>query len=562
MRSFVRPPALPGALVVFCAVWLASMFLAAPSAREAAQPERRERRAPPSHAAMALFTHSDDCVACHNGLTTPSGEDVSIGATWRASMMANSARDPYWQASVRRETTDHPRQASAIQDECAACHMPMSTRVERADGGSGQVFPHLPISTSRASALRRLASDGISCTVCHQIAPDRLGTRGSFNSNFVMAPTPKDGVRQIFGPYATDPGRRTIMRSVTGFAQAEAPHVKESELCASCHTLITDAYGPDGEVIGSLPEQMNYQEWLHSDFPRERRSCQSCHMPRAAGPIRASSVLGDARDSLARHVFVGGNAFMVRMLNRYRTELGVEALPSELEATANATIRQLREDTARLSVSGPQVSGGALGFEVRIQNLSGHKFPTGYPSRRTWLHVTVRDARGGVVFESGAIDDTGAIRGNDNDADALAFEPHYEEITGPGQVQIYEPVLGDRNGAPTTGLLTAVRYLKDNRLLPRGFEKTTADADIGVYGGAAADPDFGAGGDRTRFRVPVSGPGPFEVDVELRYQSIGYRWAHNLERYQAPEPARFVQYYKAGAAGSSVVVATAVGNSN
>ena len=51
-------------------------------------------------------------------------------------------------------------------------------------------------------------------------------------------------------------------------------------------------------------------------------------------------------------------------------------------------------------------------------------------------------------------------------------------------------------------------------------------------------------------------------EVELRYQSRGYRWAHTLERYQAPEPARFVQDYKAGAAGSSVVVATAVEHSN
>ena len=63
-------------------------------------------------------------------------------------------------------------------------------------------------------------------------------------------------------------------------------------------------------------------------------------------PIRASSVLGDARDTMAQHVFVGGNAFMVRMFNRYRTELGVTALPSELEATARATIRQLQQDTA------------------------------------------------------------------------------------------------------------------------------------------------------------------------------------------------------------------------
>ena len=552
----------PGGLAVTCTVWLLSMLLAAPSAREATgQADRRERRPPPSHTAMSLFTHSDDCVACHNGLATPSGEDVSIGSTWRSTMMANSARDPYWQAGVRRETIDHPRHAAAIQDECAACHMPMSTRIERADGGTGRVFDHLPLATRDPSALHRLASDGISCSVCHQIAPDRLGTRESFNSNFVVAPTPAGGARRIFGPYAIDPGRQRIMQSVTGFVQAEATHMKQSELCASCHTLITQAYGPDGDVIGSLPEQMNFQEWLHSDFPREQRSCQSCHMPKADGPVRASSVLGDTRDSLARHVFVGGNAFMVRMLNRYRTELAVEALPSELEATASATVRQLQEDTARVEVSSPQVTGGVLGFDVRVRNLTGHKFPTGYPSRRTWLHVTVRDARGGAVFESGAIDGTGAILGNDGDTDALAFEPHYEEITTPGQVQIYEPVLGDRLGAPTTGLLTAVRYLKDNRLLPRGFDKATADAEIGVYGAAAADSDFGAGGDRTRYRVPVSAPGPYVVSVELRYQSIGHRWAHNLERYPAPEPARFVQYYKAGAAGSSVVVATAVGQS-
>jgi hypothetical protein len=346
------------------------------------------------------------------------------------------------------------------------------------------------------------------------------------------------------------------MRSATGFVQEEAPHVKQSELCASCHTLITDAYGPDGQVIGSLPEQMNYQEWQHSDFNREQRSCQSCHMPRAEGPIRASSVLGDARDSLARHVFVGGNAFMVRLLDRYRTELGVEALPKELDATARASIRQLQQDTAELGVSAPRVESGTLAFDVTIRNLTGHKFPTGYPSRRTWLHVTVRDAQGRVTFESGAFEPTGAIGGNDADADPATFEPHYEEITRADQVQIYEPILGDRTGAPTTGLLTAVRYLKDNRLLPRGFDKHTAAAEIAVHGGAQADADFAGGSDRVRYRVPAAGASPHRVEVELRYQPIAYRWAHNLERYDAPEPKRFVRYYTADASESSVVVAT------
>jgi hypothetical protein len=141
--------------------------------------------------------------------------------------------------------------------------------------------------------------------------------------------------------------------------------------------------------------------------------------------------------------------------------------------------------------------------------------------------------------------------------DATTYEPHYEVVTRPDEVQIYEPILGDIRGVPTTGLLTATQYVKDNRLLPRGFDKATADPQIGVYGGAARDDDFTSAGDRVRYAVGVQGDGPYTIEVELLYQTIGYRWAHNLEGYDAPEPKRFVSYYNATSAGSSVVVAVA-----
>jgi hypothetical protein len=267
-------------------------------------------------------------------------------------------------------------------------------------------------------------------------------------------------------------------------------------------------------------------------------------------------VLGDERDSLARHVCVGGNAHMLRLLNRFRAELGVTAPAAELEATARATERQLQQDTATLSVSAPRMDSGRLTFDVQVANLTGHKFPTGYPSRRTWLHVTVRDGRGNVAFESGAINAAGSIAGNDNDADATKYEPHYENISSADQVQIYETILGDRSSAVTTGLLKATQYLKDNRLLPRGFDKATALPEIGVFGNARTDADFNGAGDRVSYRVPVSGDGPYRVDVELRYQAIGYRWASNLESIKGDEPSRFVGYYKATATDSSVIVAS------
>jgi hypothetical protein len=504
---------------------------------------------------LSLFAPSSECLACHNNLTAPSGEDVSIGASWRGSMMANSARDPYFHASVRRETIDHPTKAAAIEDECAACHMPTARQVMRAAGREGQIFAHLPIrATEDDSDLDRLAADGITCTVCHQIAPDGLGTRERFNGNFALSAPSPNGSRRINGPFAVDAGRKRIMHSVTGFEQVEAPHIRQSELCASCHTLITEAYGPDGRVIGSLPEQMNYQEWRHSAFDEEQRSCQSCHMPPVKGPVRAASVLGEYRDSLSKHTFLGGNAFMIRLLNRYRAELGVEATAIELEATARATVRQLETETATVSIDRAERTAGTLALDVLVSNLTGHKFPTGYPSRRTWLHVTVRDNQSRVVFESGRLEDSGLIIGNDGDTSATGYEAHYEEITQADQVQIYESIMGTPEGRPTTGLLQATQYLKDNRLLPRGFDKGTAPAEIGVLGGARTDADFTGVGDRVRYRVPVPGAGPLSVEVELRYQPIAYRWAQNLATYKQSEPQKFVAYYNALAPSSSVVV--------
>ena len=84
-----------------------------------------------------LFRTSDRCIACHKGVTTSAGLDVSIAYDWRASMMANSARDPYWKAAVRRELIDHPEAAADIEDNCSRCQMPMGNGTGQADGRRG-----------------------------------------------------------------------------------------------------------------------------------------------------------------------------------------------------------------------------------------------------------------------------------------------------------------------------------------------------------------------------------------------------------------------------------------
>jgi len=502
-----------------------------------------------------LFQTADACMSCHNNLITPSGEDVSIGIDWRPTMMANSARDPYWHAAVRREITDHPSAKSIIENECSTCHMPMAHHQSSAAGQMAEVFKHLPANRANTQ-MDLLAVDGVSCTSCHQISKQNLGTRESFVGRISFDSLNPIGQRKVYGPYPIDAGRSNIMHSSSGFLQAESKHIQQSELCATCHTLYTHTLGPDGEVIGELPEQVPYLEWRHSSFVNNQ-SCQSCHMPVVQDSVPISSVWGQPRAGFSRHSFRGGNFFMISMLNRYRDELGVQALPSEMTAAYNRTIQHLQTKSARVQIERTEITGDELLVRVAIKNLAGHKLPTAYPSRRTWLHLTVQDSSGNVIFESGAVRSDGSIKGNDNDNDAGRFESHYNEITREEQVQIYEAILADPDGNVTTGLLTGIRYIKDNRLLPEGFDKTTADKDIAVRGGAASDTDFDGGSDRVRFRINVKEAGtPLRITAELWYQPIAYRWAQNLAPYNSAETTRFVGYYKAMSKQSSVRLAS------
>jgi hypothetical protein len=281
-------------------------------------------------------------------------------------------------------------------------------------------------------------------------------------------------------------------------------------------------------------------------------------MPEFPESAPITAVLGVPRQGARQHTFVGGNFLMLRMLNLHREEMGISALPQELSNAADETVAFLQSQSARLSIRNINTAPENLQVELLVQNLTGHKLPTAYPSRRAWLHVLVKDYNGTRVFESGALNQDGSIQGNDNDEDKTRFEPHYRVITRPDQVQIYEDVMRDDKGRVTTGLLSGIAYIKDNRLLPSGFRKETADKDIAVVGEAAQDPNFTDAGDLVRYSIPLAGArGPFHIEVEFWYQPIGYRWAQNLEAYPAAEPRRFVSYYGGMTGVTAVVLARA-----
>jgi len=504
------------------------------------------------------FQTSDRCIACHNGLMTASGRDVSIGFAWRSSIMANSSRDPYWQASLRRETIDHPAANLQIQDECSACHMPIIRYEAKVHGQLGEVFSHLPFDTKKKSGEE--AVDGVTCSVCHQITTEKFGTKAGMSGNFVINAPQTDNIHPEYGPFDIVAGNKEIMYSSTGGLQPnDGQHIRDAQLCAECHQLYTTARGPGGQAIGELPEQMPYLEWLNSDYYWKQQTCQDCHMTAVNEPAPIARVLGIQRTGVREHVFVGDNFFMQDLLNRYRDELHVEAPPNELSVAAQGTRQFLQTKSARVSIQDATVTAGRLQAEVSVENLTGHKLPSAFPSRRAWLHFSVKDRNGNPVFESGALNPDGSIIGNDNDADPHKYEPHYPEITSSDQVEIYEDILGDAMGQVTTGLISGVRYLKDNRLLPNGFNKNGVPHDVAVVGEAYDDPKFIGGGDTIHYSVPVgTAAGTFTISVELWYQPIGFRWANNLKPYDsAPEPNRFNRFYHSMDGSSAIVLAHA-----
>ena len=102
---------------------------------------------------------------------------------------------------------------------------------------------------------------------------------------------------------------------------------------------------------------------------------------------------------------------MLDVLRTFGQEMGLTTSSDHLEDTQLRVVDQLQNRTASIELFDGGFRDGALEFEIAISSSVGHKLPTGFPSRRVWLHVTVYDTGGSVVFESGAWTGNGQVNG-------------------------------------------------------------------------------------------------------------------------------------------------------
>ena len=507
------------------------------------------------------FATSDVCAQCHlagtgTALRDANGKDISPVGTWRASAMALAARDPFYLAAFSDELERRPNIEADVQATCSRCHAPAAA-IELQAGSMTPTFAQM---TSELSQVGHLAREGIACSLCHQIQAEGLGLPTSFTGGFTVG-----AERQIFGPYAsplTDP-----MRTIVSYTPTYGAQIEKSALCATCHTVVTRPRDARGFVGPEFPEQVPYLEWLASSFSNEGRlgtkaaTCQDCHMPSidtAGVPLDSPIAVFPAglakRKPFWRHTFAGGNVFLSKLAASDPAWIGLPLQAADHEAQAAATEGTLRT-AASLVLGGLKRTGDGLEVAVIVTNLTGHKFPTGYPSRRAWLHMKVTSASGEVVFESGRNDAYGRLVGRgDANLEAATFAPHRDVVDREDQVQIYESVPVDAAGKPAHRPLDAHHYAKDNRLLPDGFDRKNRWAAFTATIGTDGDASFGSS-DTVTYRI-ARAPVGSTVDVRLLFQVARPSDIEALA--EKPTPAARKLFDRATAAPPlPVVVATA-----
>lgn len=475
-----------------------------------------------------LFAGSGECLMCHNSMVDEQGNNIGILNYWKSSMMANSSKDPFWRAKVSYEKIKNPQLEEEIENTCTRCHAPQ---------GSFNAFHNGQTHyTMEEMYTDPIANDGVSCTSCHQILED---SHGNYSGQILFGTDHK-----IYGPYSDIFPNPMINH--TGYTPVFSSHIKDSELCANCHSLLTPTVDLDGQLTGTyFVEQSIYQEWKNSFAFETEVSCQDCHIPEINESVVISSMPPwlEGQSPFGKHELVGGNVFMLNMLKNNIEELGLTASEDDFDATIERTLTKLQQESINLNIDIEERTQDTIYVNVQIENKAGHKIPTGYPSRQIFIQFLLKNNLDEIIFISGEFDENGQII-----HESLPYEPHHNIIYAETQTQIYQTVMSDTEGNVTTTLLHADHSLKDNRLVPNGFSSSHPSYDtIAIYGEVINDANFNEnqnGSDIISYHIPIdSYTEELTVEVRVFYQSINTRWLNEMFEEQSPEIDAFENMY-------------------
>lgn len=423
------------------------------------------------------------CNQCHDrAIGEPDDPLVLPFDGWVSTMMANSVRDPLFQAALAVANQDVP----GLGSWCLRCHSTQSYV-------NGHTVP------PDGSAFDELDNEGVTCDVCHRstTAPDS-GSPPIGNAQIYIDPS-----ENRFGPYAD---------IFSNFHKGtDGGVVSTSEVCGQCHQvsnpLVPWRNPDDGGILGpQFPLDTTYDEWKQSQYSSgaTAKSCQDCHMPRAKRPDGGTEFVigrfGPSRDSPRRHALVGGNLWGLEAVQKNDPACAAQ-YPDQFAETTRLTEESLRS-AATLTVTTPETTepGGTVLVRVRVKNNTGHKLPTGYADgRRVVVQMLLNGRIHTARFDGGYLFDDGWLR-------------------------VYETQHGKLGVGVEEHLAKHDIIVKDTRLLPTGFRPPPGAATLPVPEALYAEsPGVYLDYDEVVWDVDVpsnmAGGTTFDVTINLLYQA-------------------------------------------
>jgi len=467
-------------------------------------------------------------------------------------MMANATRDPLFWAALDVANKD----AAGSGDFCLRCHTPRGWLEGRVVKPGFNPLPGTPEQGANGCLLNGqydsaddLNSDfgGLTCHFCHRMSPTGPNGEPGYaeNANIWVDDAPCDPENGQFEPCRAGPYDYPGGAGAPPHPWKYSEYHVQSDMCGTCHNVTSPDTGSgplktlklaNGFDTGiAFPIERTFAEWQRSGYPAQPdKQCQDCHMPQSEDPdASACSFGGNRAGNLAVHEFVGGNTWIPAIITG-EYGAGLDGAGPERAASYDQTIQWARDllataatvETSVQSYTPPGASAGSMTVQVKVTNNSGHKLPSGYgEGRRMWLNLAVRDAEGGLVYESAAYD--GATGTLVQDPQARVYEVlqgiHNHNGTGACDVE-------DANGKPMFHFVLNDCVAKDNRIPPLGFEPATAGdpngyeigpVPAGIYPETTPGSGILVNYDMVDYTlpVPVGTVGPLTATARLYYQT-------------------------------------------
>ena len=371
-------------------------------------------------------------------LVDSTGADVSITNDWRSTLIGERGQGSGLAGQGGLGNGSQPGAEGCHREEMR--HLPHPDgREAGGDAGGAPVALSADGFLNPMNPLHEAAQDGVSCSLCHQIQPDNLGTTKSFSGGYTIDTRTEPPDRVMFGPYETPFGRPMQMH--TGYVPTFGEHTNSAAFCGTCHNLITPYVDAAARSPANSRSRCPTREWENSAFG-QGVACQSVPHAPGGGQRRHLADAGRAGPTRARlrASVRGRQPFHGHPVEGSRRGTGRDPQPRPNWTPQPPAPPNRLGRGAGLTLKSANREGDTLAIQLQVSPATGHEFPHQLPltpppgCTSPWPMPRGRSSssRAGPGAD-------GSIQGNVADADPAAYEPHHAVITAADQVQIYEP---------------------------------------------------------------------------------------------------------------------------